>query len=152
MSVVEPDERFFLDTNVLIYVFDRSAPDKQRVAEQLVRQGLATGQGTISVQVVQEFLHAARRKFQRPMTLDERREHLQTVLAPLCQHFPTISSYDHALLLTEETGYSFYDALILTAAIESGCATLLTEDLQHDRVVQGVRIVNPFPPAGQVAS
>ncbi len=144
MSVAEPVERFFLDTNVLIYVFDRTAPEKQRVAGELVRQAVLTGQGIISTQVVQEFLHAARRKFERPMTLDERRQHLELVLAPLCQYFPSISSYDHALLIAEETGYAFYDVLIVTAAVESGCSILYSEDLQHDRVIQGVRTVNPF--------
>ncbi|HOU40194.1 MAG TPA: PIN domain-containing protein [Promineifilum sp.] len=144
MSVAEPAELFFLDTNVLIYVFDRTAPEKQRVAEQLVRHAVTTGQGLISTQVVQEFLHAARRKFERPMTLDERRQHLEMVLAPLCQYSPSISFYDHALLIAEETGYAFYDALIITAAVESGCRVLYSEDLQHDRVVRGVRLVDPF--------
>lgn len=144
MSVAEPVELFFLDTNVLIYVFDRTAPEKQRVAGELVRQAVLTGQGIISTQVVQEFLHAARRKFERPMTLDERRQHLEMVLAPLCQYFPSISFYDHALLIAEETGYAFYDALIVTAAVESGCRVLYSEDLQHDRVVRGVRLVDPF--------
>jgi len=144
MSVAEPAELFFLDTNVLIYVFDRTAPEKQRVAEQLVRHAVTTGQGLISTQVVQEFLHAAQRKFERPMTLDERRQHLEMVLAPLCQYSPSISFYDHALLIAEETGYAFYDALIVTAAVESGCRVLYSEDLQHDRVVRGVRLVDPF--------
>ena len=48
------------------------------------------------------------------------------------------------MLVMQETGYTIYDALIVTAAIESGCNTLLTEDLQHGRVIQSVRIVNPF--------
>lgn len=144
MSVAEPVELFFLDTNILIYVFDRTAPEKQGEAAKLVRQAVLTGQGLISTQVVQEFLHAARRKFERPMTLDERRQHLELVLAPLCQYFPSISSYDRALLIADETGYAFYDALIVTAAVESGCRILYSEDLQHDRVIQGVRTVNPF--------
>ncbi len=100
--------------------------------------------GTISTQVVQEFVHLALRKFQRPMTIAECREYLQTVLLPLCQHFPSISTYDRAMLVMQETGYTIYDALIVTAAIESGCNTLLTEDLQHGRVIQSVRIINPF--------
>ncbi|WP_374689624.1 PIN domain-containing protein [Promineifilum sp.] len=144
MSAVDEPDLFFLDTNVLIYVFDQTAPAKQVIAERLVREALNSGHGTISAQVVQEFLYAALRKFERPMTIPECREHLRTVLQPLCRYFPAPSSYDRALLIVQETGYSLYDALIVTAALESGCRTLLTEDLQHGRVVQGVTIVNPF--------
>ena len=148
MSAADMYGRFFLDTNILIYALDQSAPEKQRIAGQLIRDALGTGMGLISTQVVQEFLHASRRKFKQPMTLAERQHHLRVILRPLCQYFPAISSYEQALLVSEETGYTFYDALIVTAAIESGCNTLLTEDLQHGRVVQNVRVVNPFLAAG----
>lgn len=144
MSAADQFGYFFLDTNILVYALDRSEPEKQRRAGGLIREALETGQGIISGQVVQEFLYTAQRKFTQPMTLAERRQHLQTVLAPLCAYFPTVSSFDRALLIADETGYTLYDALILTAAVESACDTLLTEDLQHGRVVQGVRIVNPF--------
>lgn len=148
MSAADMYGRFFLDTNILIYALDQSAPEKQRIAGQLIRDALGTGMGLISTQVVQEFLHASRRKFKQPMTLAERQHHLRVILSPLCQYFPVISSYEQALLVSEETGYTFYDALIVTAAIESGCRVLYTEDLQHDRVVQNVRVVNPFLAAG----
>ena len=52
--------------------------------------------------------------------------------------------YDLALLVKEETGFSFYDSLIVTASIESGCHTLVTEDMQDGRTVRGVKILNPF--------
>lgn len=144
MSAAENQDYFFLDTNVLVYALDRSAPGKEPIAAKLIRDALETGRGIISAQVVQEFLNVAQRKFLRPMTLSERREFLQAVLEPLCHYFPSISSFEQAMQIAEETGYGFYDALILTAAIESGCRTLLTEDLQHGRAVQGVTIRNPF--------
>jgi predicted nucleic acid-binding protein len=98
----------------------------------------------ISTQVVQEFLSLALRKFARPMSLSEARDYLKSVLIPLCQQFPALSFYDHALLVQEETGFSFYDALIVAATIEAGCSMLLSEDLQHGRTVQSVAILNPF--------
>ena len=146
MSAVEEQDYFFLDTNVLVYVFDNDSPTKQAIARKLVGSALRTRRGTISTQVVQEFIHLALRKFHRPMSVTECREHLQTVLIPLCRHFPSASYYDRALLVMQETTFSFYDVLILTAAIESGCQTLYTEDFQHGRVVHGVRITNPFLP------
>jgi len=78
------------------------------------------------------------------MTVSEAREYLDTVLMPMCRHFPSITFYQQALLLKEETGFSFYDSLIVAAAIESGCHILLSEDLQDGRVVHGTKIVNPF--------
>jgi predicted nucleic acid-binding protein len=144
MSVAEIEGYFFLDTNILIYAVDGAFPAKQQIAVQLVRQAIMSGRGIISIQVVQEFLNAARRKFKQPMTIEECRGHIRNVLEPLCAYLPSISTMDRALLVIEETGFSLYDALIVTAAIESGCHTLLTEDLQHGRKIQGLTIVNPF--------
>jgi predicted nucleic acid-binding protein len=144
MSVADEPGFFFLDTNILVYALDRDAPAKQKIAEQLVSDALGTRHGLISIQVVQEFISLALRKFERRMTIPECREYLQIVLLPLCQYFPSISSYDRALQVVQETDYHFYDALIVAAAIESGCRTLLTEDLQHGRQIQGLTILNPF--------
>ena len=94
--------------------------------------------------MIQEFLNVALRRFATPLIVSESREYLTSVLTPLCQHFPTTGFYNLALLVREETGYSFYDTLILTAAIEMGCSSLLSEDLQGGRVVRGVTIRNPF--------
>ena len=136
--------RFFMDTNVLVYSFDVTSPDKQRIAQGLIAESLRTQRGVISSQVVQELLHLALRKFARPMSIADARDYLRSVLTPLCHHFPSIDFYDRALLVQIETGFSLYDALIVTAAIEAGCSTLLSEDLQHGRMVQGVVILNPF--------
>jgi predicted nucleic acid-binding protein len=144
MNGAETEGPFFLDTNILIYAVDEDSPAKQQIALEWVREAIMSGRGIISIQVVQEFLSVARRKFKRPMTIEECRGHIRNVLEPLCAYFPSITTMDRALLIMEETGYSLYDALIVTAATESGCYTLLTEDLQHGRVIQGVTILNPF--------
>ncbi len=144
MNAVDTENFFFLDTNILIYALEEANPAKQEIADHLVREAMAGGRGIISIQVVQEFLNVARTKFKRPMTVEECRGHVQNVLEPLCAYFPTITTIDRALRVIEETGYSLYDALIIAAAIESGCQMLLTEDLQHGRNVQGLTILNPF--------
>ncbi|MBX3011892.1 MAG: PIN domain-containing protein [Caldilineaceae bacterium] len=135
---------FFLDTNILVYSFDKTAPAKQRIARQLLRHGLQTQRGVISTQVIQEFLNLATRKFSPPLVLPEAREYLQSTAVPLCQHFPSIAFYEQALLIQLETGYAWYDALIITAAIETNCATLLSEDLQDGQTIHGLTILNPF--------
>jgi predicted nucleic acid-binding protein len=144
MSVVDRRGVFFLDTNIFVYPFDRSVPQKQAIAQQLIHEALETRRGIISTQVMQEFLNIALRTFARPFTVSESRDYLRMVLLSLCQHFPTADFYDRALLLQEETGFSFYDALAVMAAIETRCALLLSEDLQHGRTVRGVAIHNPF--------
>lgn len=140
----DAEDPFFLDTNVLIYAVDEADLAKQQIAVALVREAILSGRGIISIQVVQEFLNVARRKFKQPMTIEQCRGHIRNVLEPLCAYFPSISTMDRALLTIDETSYSFYDALILTAAIESGCRTLYSEDLQHGRKIQGLTILNPF--------
>jgi predicted nucleic acid-binding protein len=144
MNVADPSGLFFLDANILVYSFDHNSPEKQRTARRLIQAALSTQRGIISTQVVQEFLNVALRRFARPMTSSEAREYLRAVLVPLCQHYPSTAFYDRALLLREETGFSFYDSLVVAAALESGCSTLLSEDLQHGRNVQGLALVNPF--------
>lgn len=144
MNGAENNGLFFLDTNILVYAHSVNEPQKQPVAAALITDALRTRRGLISTQVVQEFLNLATHHARPVFSLPEATEYMSKVLWPLVGHVPSREFYEHALQIQSETGYSFYDALILTAAIESGCATLLTEDLQHDRVVQGVRIINPF--------
>ncbi len=135
---------FFLDTNILVYSLATNEPRKQPVAAALLQNALDTHRGFISTQVVQEFLNLATRRANPVFTRVEAVEYLNKILWPLCGHFPSHASYERALQIRLDTSYSFYDALIVTAAIESGCSTLLTEDLQHGRNVQGLTILNPF--------
>lgn len=136
--------KFFLDTNILVYSFDARTPEKQQIARQLIETALSTQQGMISSQVVQEFLHVSQRKFVRPLTSADAIRYINTVLRPLCRHFPTIGFYERTILLQDETGYGFYDSMILMAAIHADCQLLLSEDLQNGRNVRGVTILNPF--------
>lgn len=144
MNVADLPGLFFLDTNLFVYSFDASAPAKQQIARQWIEDALRTQRGVISTQIVQEFLNVSLRKFARPMNISESREYIRIVLSPLCQHYPSIVFYDHALLVQQQTGFSFYDSLVVTAAVETGCRTLLSEDLQNGRVVEGITIRNPF--------
>jgi len=144
MNVADLEGLFFLDTNIFVYSFDHTSVRKQQTAHRIIQTALRTQRGIISTQIVQEFLNVALRKFARPITVSEAREYLRSVLVPLCQHYPSIALYDRALLLREETGFSFYDSLVVAAALESGCSTLLSEDLQDGRNVQGLALVNPF--------
>lgn len=136
--------RYFLDTNIFIYCFDSSDRRKQRTAQALVKGALADHLGLISSQVVQEFLNVATRKFARSMTAAEARAYLESVLAPLCEVFPSLALYQQTLEIQRESGFSFYDSLILAAALQAQCRWLYSEDMQSGQTIQGLTIRNPF--------
>ncbi len=132
----------FLDTNVFVYLFDETAPDKRARAEGLVRRSLAEGSGCISYQVVQETLNVVTRKLgARPASA---RLLLDDVLAPLWRVNPSRSLYARGLRLQGEFGFSSYDSLIVAAALEAGCTRLYSEDLHHGQRVDELTIQNPF--------
>jgi predicted nucleic acid-binding protein len=136
--------KYFIDTNIFVYSFDKGQLLKRERALALIQDSLKTGMGMISTQVIQEFLNVATQKFAVPMNLNDAREYLRLVLNPLCQIYPNLALYESCLELQAETRYSFYDALILAAALQGGCDVLYTEDLQDGQEVRGVKIVNPY--------
>lgn len=127
----------FLDTNVLIYAVLADDP-RRPVAEGLLAAG-----GTVSVQVLNEFANVARGKLKWPW-LD-----IETTLTLMRSRSGrvrdiTVLTHEAALSLARDHGLAFYDALIVASAIEAGCDTLFTEDMQHNRKFGGLAIVNPF--------
>lgn len=136
--------KYFLDTNILIYSFDQSQPSKRERSLKLIQDSLETGLGVISSQVVQEFLNVATQKFAVPLKIEDAREYLRQVLNPLCQVYPDLALYESCLVLKAETHYSFYDSLILAAALRGGCEVIYSEDLREGQNVRGIRIVNPY--------
>lgn len=136
--------RFFLDTNIFVYTFASSFPAKQKKALDLIGEALEEGKGIISFQVVQEFLNLAIHKFERPFTWQENFDYFEEVLGPLCGIYPDPELYRRALRVRQETGYRFYDALIVASALEGGCKILFSEDLQDGRKIGGLTIKNPF--------
>lgn len=144
MNAADVRGRFFLDTNLFVYTFDTTSASKRRVAQQWVHTALVSRRGLIGSQVVQEFLSVAMSRFATPMTGSEARDYLREVLQPLCRHYPSITTFDQALAVREKTGFSWYDALIVAAALETECSWLITEDLDHNRKIGALTIFNPF--------
>ena len=137
-------DRYFLDTNIFVYTFDDREPKKKARAQELVSDALSHRRGIISFQVVQEFLNVATRKFAQPLSSSDARVYLDRVLGPLCEVLPTLDLYRSALGLAERWKFSFYDSVIIAAAIQGECEILYSEDLQHRQSVEGVSVVNPF--------
>ena len=136
--------KFFIDTNIFVYTFDSSSPSKRKKSQKLIVTALEKGVGVISYQVVQEFMNVATRKFKEPMSTYECSHYIETVMQPLCEIYSTFELYNKALETMKKTGYSFYDSLILSAAIMSNCEILYTEDLQNGYKYSGVIVKNPF--------
>ena len=137
----------FIDSNIFVYMFDESAPDKRRRANALVRQSLTDKNGCISFQVVQETLNAVIRKFE--ITREQVQQLLEGTLIPLWQIYPSPELYLSALDLRERYGFSFYDSLIVAAALEAGCTRLYSEDMQHGQQIHQLTIYNPFADESQ---
>lgn len=137
-------DRFFLDTNVFVYSFDSRAPEKARRASQLILRAVDTRKGAISYQVAQEFFNVALRRFAHPMTVAEAEQYLATIFGPLMLVHSSQALYGEALRLSGRYRLSWYDALIVAAAIEARCEVLYTEDLQHGQRFEKLRVENPF--------
>jgi predicted nucleic acid-binding protein len=138
------NDKYFIDTNVFIYSFDIDQSSKQERSIELIQVGLSTGLGIISTQVIQEFLNVATRKFAIPMKLEDSKAYLRLVMNPLCQVYPDLALFEACLDIQSETGYSFFDSLILAAAIRGGCDFLFTEDMQDGQEIYSVTIKNPY--------
>ncbi|MFN0072716.1 MAG: PIN domain-containing protein [Chloroflexota bacterium] len=134
----------FLDTNVFVYLFDEIDHRKRAIAENIVRSALDTSSAEISYQVIQETLNVLTGKLQAPASDADR--FMNDILLPLWHVLPSQRLYRRGIELHAHFHYSFYDSLIIAAAIEAGCAQLLSEDLQHGQKVEGVTILNPFLP------
>jgi len=136
--------RHFLDTNIFVYTFDLQAPKKARRAENLIAESLATGAGMISYQVAQEFVAAARKPFQTPMSFDQIERYWHTTLQPLLSVHSSPALFIRALDLARRDQLSWYDSLIVSAALQGACKILYSEDLQHGRRFGDLIVQNPF--------
>lgn len=126
----------FIDTNILVYA--QQAGPKATISREIIARG-----GVISVQVLTELTNVLRKKDNRSwrdieLVLDDVDAALDPAL-PL-----TAATTRAALALARDHGFSYYDALIIAAAIEAGCDVLYSEDLQHGRSIGGLAIINPF--------
>ena len=134
----------FLDTNVFVYQLDGADARKQAIADALVRRALLTQDACISFQVVQECLNVFTTKARVPLTPAQAQSYLDAVLAPLVQVGVSADLYRRALGVRARWQLSFYDGLIVAAALTVGCQRLVTEDLQHGQQIESLTIENPF--------
>ena len=135
---------YFLDSNILLYCFDPADPRKQRIARMLMDGAVHEGRGVISSQVCQEFCNVMLHKLAVPILTRDLEAYLESTVYPLIRVLPSPRLFAGALAIHQQAQYRFYDSLIIAAALESGVPILYSEDLQHDRLIGDLRIVNPL--------
>ena len=133
--------RSFFDTNVLVYADDKGFPTKQRRAIELIAEHRRAGTGVLSLQVLQEYFVTVTRKLHVDAQVARRKVEL---LSEFDVASPDVGDVLAAIDMHRLHGLSFWDALILRAASQSGCGVLLSEDMQAKREINGVRVHNPF--------
>jgi predicted nucleic acid-binding protein len=139
--------RRFVDTNVLVYAHDDSAAGKRDQARALVEQLWQSRDGCLSVQVLQEFFVTVTRKIARPLGPETAKE----IIADFSRwrvHAPAAGDVLAAISIHQDTGISFWDAMIVRSAAETGCPVLYSEDLNAGQEYTGVLVENPFQSPG----
>ena len=133
----------FVDTNVLVYAEDKDAKSKHEVARDLVADLWRTREGVLSIQILQEFFVTVTRKMKHPLTA--------TRAGQIVREYLTWRVVDNAgaLLvaavdLHQKAKLSFWDAMVVQAAISAGSERLYSEDLNDGQWFGSLRVVNPF--------
>jgi len=137
-------ERWFFDTNILVYLFDAKAPEKQAVARRLWDRACREAVPVLSTQVLQEFLVTVTKAVKQGLPMTSAREAVLE-LADITEMLPiSVPLIAAASRRVETSGFSFWDALIIESAIDGGASRLWTEDLQDGQTFGKLVIVNPF--------
>ena len=131
----------FLDTNILVYSVDGKDPVKQGIARKIPIEALVSREYLISAQVLNEFSNIALLKLK--MSIQEVRRFVE-IFGQINVVSIDRSWTDKALSLKEKFGTQFFDSLLLVAAEENGCDTILTEDLNDGQMYGSVKAIDPF--------
>lgn len=140
---VDPQTRYFLDTNILVYAYDRTAGRKHDLAAQLVEACWEYENGCLSIQVLQEFFVIVTRKIAAPLEPRLARQ-IVADLAVWRLHAPQASDLLQAIDLQQSYQLNFWDAQVVQSAASLLCRQLLSEDLNHGQIYGEVQVINPF--------
>ncbi len=133
----------FIDTNIIVYANDARDKDKQAIAIEVVKHHIEAHTGVISTQVLQEYAHVALNRLHQKQNVVLRQLILLETLEVIQQ---TPALIRRAVELKAAYQINFWDACIIGAAENSGCKTILSEDLNHGQFYSGIRLENPFAP------
>ena len=142
-TVSQEVSRSFFDSNVLLYLFDNSIPEKKARAQEVFDEEVEVGRAVLSTQVLQEFYVNATRKLAEPLPTEVAEAQTRDFA-----RLPLIRADETMILAAIERhqsmSFSFWDALVVEAALRAGADRLLTEDLQHGQEIEDLTVENPF--------
>jgi len=135
--------KIFLDTNIIVYAYDTSAGKKHEIAQKIMMDLWDSELGVLSTQVLQEFFVTVTKKIPKPLDAKLAKE----IIKDLLKWDIVVNDGDDILEAIEthlKHKFSFWDSMIIQAAVKSGVTMLLSEDLPKGKIVRGVTIKNPF--------
>lgn len=141
--MISMSDKVFLDTNVLVYAYDKSEPRKQHKAQTLLAEGIERENAVISAQVLGEFFIVVTRRLTIPLSVDEA-GHLIDLLSALPVVEVDLQLVKQAVSVHGAMQISYWDALIVCAAERAGCGRILSEDLNSGQDYRGAVVENPF--------
>lgn len=134
--------KVFFDSNILVYFADGADPKKQQIAEKLIKNAVINDNGVISTQSLQEFFAATTRKLL--CTKEKAKEYVENFSNSFTVEQISVPLILKAIDISIKNQLSFWDSLILSAAIQTGCIICYSEDLSNGQIVDGVKVINPF--------
>jgi len=135
--------KVFVDTNIIVYAYDTTAGEKYETAKRILQDLWRSGEGLISTQILQELYVTLTRKIPRTLKSAQAGEIVEDMLT----WDVVVNDGESVLMAIDLEGrekLSFWDALVVAAAVRGGASVLLSEDLTSGRTLAGVKIENPF--------
>jgi len=134
-----PDSNAFIDSNILIYAYSITEPDKS----QMARDTIDKYNSILSIQVINEFSNNCLKKLKKP------HNEIISAIQEIARNFSvtqiTIPIIVKALHLQERYQFSYFDCIMLASALEHNCKYIFSEDMQHGQVIENrLTIMNPF--------
>lgn len=142
VNTVTEEGKVFFDSNILVYFVDEKEPEKQIIAKNLIAEAVQNQNGILSTQSLQEFYNVITKKLNCP------KENARKLVKMFSELFPvtkvSVPLIMDAIDISIKNDLSFWDSLILSAATDTGCIIVYSEDMNNGQIIGGAKILNPF--------
>ena len=141
-QIITEEGKVFFDSNILIYFVDERDSRKQEIAKNIISDAVQNKNGMISTQILQEFYNVITKKMNCPKDKAKELVKMFSELFPVTQ--VTVPLILKAIDISIKDGFSFWDSLILSAANDTGCILVYSEDMNNGQIICGTKVLNPF--------
>jgi predicted nucleic acid-binding protein len=136
-------DKYFIDTNILVYANDNSEIEKNSISREIIINGIKNENAVISTQVLSEFYVTVTKKIKKTLAPFQARKEIE-LLRSLELVELTINLILKAIDISEKYKLSYWDSLIIVAAINAKCSIIYSEDLSSGQKFESVKIINPY--------